>query len=561
MTTQHVAGETWLSTFQQVSWFWGYPLHTGARRSISDKQKTAGMPVSSVAAVRTIAPKDGCDAGHRALDRILPKQYLPQWERLGELADARAEQGAKRDARAQQMKERESRHNKQELKDLLTTCGVSMTTEKVDLVQRLISQASVQRHAVPNCERPSLDATVSRKLEGMGFCNQHIQLAAASVPGTSSVEDLLDWLCMHIAAVDLPPSLRGRHQSGVSVIHTAAERLAQGSVDSNSLQDPSVQFLAQFGFSAGDAVQALKLRDADVAAAWGLLFGCATGASLGSVQLDWLELADCKATGASSVIEVADVDSKDGGTQAWLDELTVLLSMYEDEVLCATRNCAQLRLTLPPIFYEQYTRASDSNGDIQDVHIVAMFWPGCSYPDALPLFGIRCAGLPAAVLVELTMRLASHLTSSCLGAPFLHELHENLREMLAAPAAPLLSTARLRYSRLIADNVNDAASSKAEQQRPEALQPARRPQQRIRSAAHNIDESARLQALLQRNNSSGGMKDMRTTRQALPAFNQRGEILAAVGSNCAVVIAGATGCGKSTQASAFHIFCPNCLHV
>jgi hypothetical protein len=49
--------------------------------------------------------------------------------------------------------------------------------------------------------------------------------------------------------------------------------------------------------------------------------------------------------------------------------------------------------------------------------------------------------------------------------------------------------------------------------------------------------------------SSGEAVRMRRVRKSLPAAAQRGEVLQAAGGSQVVVISGATGCGKSTQAS------------
>ena len=74
-------------------------------------------------------------------------------------------------------------------------------------------------------------------------------------------------------------------------------------------------------------------------------------------------------------------------------------------------------------------------------------------------------------------------------------------------------------------------------------------QARERSGREVADAQAKLEQLLQRNRTagSGAEAQMRSARAALPAAKQRSEVLAAVGAHRAVVIAGATGCGKSTQ--------------
>jgi HrpA-like RNA helicase len=60
-------------------------------------------------------------------------------------------------------------------------------------------------------------------------------------------------------------------------------------------------------------------------------------------------------------------------------------------------------------------------------------------------------------------------------------------------------------------------------------------------------ENEELRGMLKRNRTSDKARQMRTTRQRLPAYQDRQRVIDAVSGHRVTVIAGATGCGKSTQ--------------
>lgn len=483
-------------------------------------------------------------AGHRALDRILPKQYLPQWSRLSELAAESVERSEKRAAREQATKKRAEQRNKQELKELLTKTGVAMTMDKVELVQQLISEptATAALPYTPVGEQASLDAKLVRRLRELGLSEQHIDLAAASVPDGAGLDDTLDWLCMHIDAADLPPKLRGNNRSGVTVVRAAADKGGLANLDWNAADDPCVQSLTQFGFSVPDAIAALKLFDGEPAPAWGALFSRATGITINSAGLP----ASALDTQAASCTE------DDAGESDWRDELIVMASMYEDQVLHTSSHAIRMQVPLPAPLHKQYAHNSGLAATPAPVEIVAVTWPAARYPEQPPLFGVCCPDLPGPVRIAITSQVAAHLSESALGAPMLHELYNTVTQQLSSGTAPLLSAARLRFSNLMASSLAVASQDTEVTAASSAKAPAKRGGRpgggtRVRTAAQAAAEAQALRELRERAETGSSMKAMRTTRRKLPAFAQREQVLAAVEGHRAVVIAGATGCGKSTQ--------------
>ena len=453
---------------------------------------------------------------------------------MGELAQEKKERAEKSAIRAAAAKQREERRGKQELKDLLTKTGVAMTMDKVELVQQLIREPCAALQAVP-AEPPELADSVVLKLQRLGLSQQHISLAAAGVTPGAGVDEALDWLCLHVDAAELPAKLRGQHRLGVTVVRTA-----DAAADNPAVDDPSVQLVTQFGYSVADAVTALKLFDDSAAAAWSALFSRATGAHIGTAALSDAVLTDTE-----------DDDGAPGNADSdWHDELTVMTSMYEDDVVHARPHSLLLRLPLSRRLQDQYAHQSAAGQAPAPLEVLVVMWPGAVYPDEPPLFGMRCESLPGPVRVALTAQAAAHLREHALGAPMLHELHDCLSSILSDSAAPLLAAARLRFSNLMAPQLavasEDTPSSVVSGGKAPGKK-ARRNEKRSRSAAQLAAEAQELLAMRQRAENGSEMRAMRDTRRALPAFAQRAEVLQAVAHHRAVVIAGATGCGKSTQ--------------
>jgi hypothetical protein len=125
-------------------------------------------------------------AGHRALERILPKQYVPIWQRLAELAEAHKAAHAEASNRSRAAKERERKAKQRELHEVLNKTGVIMASDKLEMVQTLLEMAKkeVEMSKVlgseASQERKGLSEAVARKLQNnFGVCDAHVKMAAA----------------------------------------------------------------------------------------------------------------------------------------------------------------------------------------------------------------------------------------------------------------------------------------------------------------------------------------------------------------------------------------------
>jgi hypothetical protein len=376
----------------------------------------------------------------------------------------------------------------------------------------------------------------------------------------ASLDEVLDWLCMHVEAAELPAKLRGRHSGGVTVLRTGGPGEASASsLDDEwaAVGDPSVATLMQFGYAVSDAVAALRVCDGDAAGAWALLFARATGteAPVDTRCASAVDVGPPSPNAATAVDPAALAetlpDGSGGGasTAVWLDELVVLHSMYGPDVLVANAGCLQLALPVSENLASYYGNTPTT------ATLVVMHCPSAGYPQTLPVFGLRCNALPPAVRVAWVARTAEYMRESgALGAPMLHELVEALRQSLASlpdGRAMLPTAARRRYCKLMADT-NSLQGALSVPQVAVAAQGREPPPRRQRGVGFGAEEAkaegARLQKLLERNRVEGGERAvMRAAREKLPAYAMRGKVLDAVRGHRVTIIAGATGCGKSTQ--------------
>ena len=69
----------------------------------------------------------------------------------------------------------------------------------------------------------------------------------------------------------------------------------------------------------------------------------------------------------------------------------------------------------------------------------------------------------------------------------------------------------------------------------------------------------RFQSIMERNQASSKYRDLMSARQQLPIFSYKDYILDVIREHNVVVIAGETGCGKSTQIPQFILEVCSCL--
>ncbi|KXZ49867.1 hypothetical protein GPECTOR_19g318 [Gonium pectorale] len=526
--------------------------------------------------------------GDRALERILPKDYVPLWNALGEERKAREQAAAARraaeDRRKQQDEARRKRSNTR------TPQVVVMSAAKQRLVQSLLRD----RGAAPggagatrgSSAAESAEADLSgvvEQLSDMGFSPQHVQLAyergagaaAGGGGGGVSVEALLDWLLINLPQDQLPSQFtKGSTTNMVAVVRRGHAGAGGGGA---SLQ--SVARLMAYGFTSAECESALAAAGGDELAAHVRLYGELTGVQLPN-------------PGPSSEAAAAD-----GAADAWAEELMVLESIYDSQFAVLSADAVRLTLELPADCAVA-TRA-DAQLVLEFVRLGGGGGGGGgegapAYPDAPPLVSVSCAGLAAGALRHLT-RVMAQESQQLLGQPALHDLATCALEAAAAIDEEAAAEAEAGggasrgagsgarrgdadaddgdggdlerqgsslvegFEGLMVEDEEEDDEAEAKEGRRKAGGPAdRRARQEGPAGAGGggrrlpIDlaaESARLSRLQADLDALPRHADMRRARAALPAAAKRPELLELLRCHDVVVVSGATGCGKSTQAS------------
>ena len=473
-------------------------------------------------------------AGDRALHRVLPPAYTQLWDDLTETARTRAEKAVKREAAATARAERERRMAAAAVRNAPTR--VVMTDDQRDGVAAALAAVREARggsDVAVDIDEATVAGLASR-LRTLGFASSDAAAAAtaAASSGHPTEAAALDWACLHIDESRLPaaygPGAAGRP---VGVLVNATGGRADGGVGAigNASPapadvDPCVARLAAYGYRVPDVVAALQAARGDEDEAHCRLYGEVSGGGGGAGQ----------DTPTSS--SPADAEST-------AEELEALAAIYGDDlaVTAGVGGATTVTLTLP----------LDDDGD----PLTLRAWLPPSYPTAPPCrVAVQRSTVSAAVLRGLTRALAVEAATSA-GAPCVHGLAAAALAALDDEAGLVAGSPRHTHVQTVVTPSGAAAANAADAllHSPRAARQARGgrrppPPQRVDPA-----ESRRLSdaAAAWATSSDPKIAAMRAARAALPAARQRADVETALARARVVMVAGETGCGKSTQVPQF----------
>jgi ATP-dependent RNA helicase DHX57 len=540
-------------------------------------------------------------AGDRALDRLLPRPYLAQWQELGR--------------RRQEREAREARDEERRAGRALATAAaarrrqpaaVIMTEDKRRLVESIIAEArdagasssagfddndddggeqgggggaweslgDVDGGGGAGGGLPMGPAALQEELVALGFREDDARRAVAvSCAGGAApaLSPALDWLCLNLEEDELPASFApgaagkpltvllrapssgdgGAGASRGSLSSAEAEAEAAAAAAAAALEDdPAAAELAAFGYPPAMCVQALREAGGHLHEAVRRLYG----------QLAAAAAAAGAAGAPPSTAAAAAGDAAAAAPDEWLEERVALEAIYGGDATFHSATWTSLRLSV--LLDGAAARAAARHSGrpreafaVDGAEVELQAWApaaaaGC-YPRAAPVLALRSPDVPPAALLTLTHRLAA-LCASLAGHPMLYEAASAAADQLPAclaaprPARELFDDgADAAAAQLAAASLQGGAPPAGRRGRPAAGD--RRGGGRAPTPAELAAESRRL--LQAQRDLAGSAKHaaMRATRQRLPAFAQRGEVVAAVAGCRAVVVSGATGCGKSTQ--------------
>ncbi|KAJ2827412.1 helicase, partial [Coemansia erecta] len=352
------------------------------------------------------------------------------------------------------------------------------------------------------------DPGARQALIKQGFREAHVDEALGHAPARAQA---LDWLCVHVPEDDLPEQVmqRAYRASAVAVasderalgVRLAAKRLARAGFPTSRGVEAVRQALEAQQEGAPDALAA-----AEASAAYALLS-----------QL-------CERTPAALAGGVDEA----GVRAAVDDEVQMLDAIYAGEDRVSRPNAFQINVDLRPV---------DARLCARDAQVVFWLPPGLAYPEALPAVAVASGEMPAYLKLHVARQLNAQLNGD--GLPVLFEAVSVAEQTIEAwlrdppPLAGLLGA-------MGPPDTPELAAAPAANQRAAPQRRAARTQdtQRLRT------EFARLQG-------SAEYRRMQEARAALPAAAQQQRIARLVAESPCVVIAGETGCGKTTQVPQF----------
>lgn len=501
--------------------------------------------------------------GDRALERILPAPYVPLWHRCGEDKKKRDEIAAKRAAQDERQREMERRQREKELERGPQV--VHLTEGHRRAIEEALQLGTAAPAATPEAEDNSLDASdldvIIAQLASLGFREDDARsgITAALAKGASGevLEAALDWLCLHLPEERLPAQYGPGTKSGKPI---TVRRIAGGG---GGWFGSLVARLVAWGWDATTAAEALdaslRKKGVDPGSASKPADGTALQSALEG-SLTALYLASLHAHGLRSDVTKDEGHEDEPPSDEWGEEREALEAIFGPDVDFVSPRWTTVRYRTPDpsVWHPSTPEAIAGGGDGVgfDLHVYAS--PEGSYPSLPPVLAVEAVGMKvsASALQALTKTLAARSYDEALvGAPQIYELFTVLQETLAAMDADgsLWQTAAPKKPARASPSTEDAP--KEPKKTAKAPKPAK-PRSRLPpppSAEEVRAESERLATHLQEVASSTAPQRaaMRRTRQSLPAFSKRGDVLAAVGASRVCVLSGATGCGKSTQVPQF----------
>ncbi|ETN41859.1 uncharacterized protein HMPREF1541_03798 [Cyphellophora europaea CBS 101466] len=331
------------------------------------------------------------------------------------------------------------------------------------------------------------------ELTASGFRAAHVREALEYV---GSREEAFEWLLIHVPEDDLPPwTLPSTYSAGVSLAST------------NPTKDAKIRRLARAGYSGNLCSQALRDNDDNELEA------------LEALQSSLVPPGISEATEAFLDIDV------------WEEEMTALEAIQGENFVLHGPGACSIKIQQP--------QPSSTT--------IHFYKPQSGYPDrSVPIIAID-APIPAHVRLSALRQCLNYAWNTLIGDQMLYALIEwleaNLSNVLANPGKLIdidVEATDLGLKQ-VAENAKSEAKSKIS------------PPQRLptRTSAKDRRNDAEIKQAWEARQRTDAQQQMLKSRQALPAWNRRAEVVDAIKSKQVTLITGETGSGKSTQSLQF----------
>ncbi|KAJ2850269.1 helicase [Coemansia brasiliensis] len=357
---------------------------------------------------------------------------------------------------------------------------------------------------------------VKEDLIKQGFREAHVEEALIYAKG---LDQARDWLCVHVPEDDLPEQfMRRTHGASATVVINSSAN-AQHSKLSMQL---AAKRVARAGFSASTCEKTVQQM---------------LDSQEGSVSLNAAEAWAAftlvnQLCGRSTTLPVAGNKSGSNEVQQAIDEEAQMVdSIYADEKRVDRSSEFKITVALKPI---------DAQLCPSDVQLVLWVPPGVEYPEQQAAVTVMSDQIPAYLKLHATQQLNTQLSGD--GLPVLFEavnIAEQMLEQWLANPPPL--------TKLLQEMSLDSTQNTSQSAQPNTKTSASRSQHKLQKQ----QDTKRLCAEFAQRQSLPEYQKMQKARASLPAAMQKERIVQLVDSSRCVVVAGATGSGKTTQIPQF----------
>lgn len=285
--------------------------------------------------------------GDRALERVLPAEFVPLWGRLGDEARERDAKAKERAAREERRKEEEAKRRQREMQRGPQV--VVMSEHHRRAVEEALALGS--RAAVGEEQQQPLDQegeALAAQLLALGFQEQDARSAAAASAGAQGdlLSSAVDWLVLHTPEERLPEQYGPGKASGNPLSVVARRSELAGCAPWFVLL---AKRLAAMGWDSPDAVKGLKAAlpplgldatdasaDPEQAAASQVL-----STALAGLYLNW-----CHAQGLRPAAQVDEGAAAVGPSEEWGEERTALEAIFAEDFECPLETWASVRVAV-----------------------------------------------------------------------------------------------------------------------------------------------------------------------------------------------------------------------
>lgn len=379
---------------------------------------------------------------------------------------------------------------------------------KIELGKRTRKAAEhlIRRDAVWNPNTivldPALRIRLVNEISELGFRQSHVEEAAEICKDR---EEIIEWLLIHVPEDDLPPwSLPEGYVAGVSM------------ASSNLKREGAVKRLAAAGYSLDLCEEAYDGQQADERRAAALL------------QARLLRPNEEDGDIAQELADLAITDAAEDPTEddAWETEMTSLEAIYDKLFSRPSPQMCRIELDIK----QQGKRL-----------ILQARKPFGPYPAVVPIITFEAA-IPAYIRLSIIRQALLHAETNCIGMPMIYDIvdwvQQNSGEIFKNPG------------RLTDVSSGLAAADHTEEQHSRKNAKKGRARRPI-DWAPNSPASQRVLSEWQHRQTLPSQQKMMNTRQSLPAWRLKDQIVKTVNSCQVTIISGETGSGKSTQSVQF----------